>query len=185
MNWNDHSNLEGLHAFLGGSKYHWLNYDEDKLVQSYRNMVAKERGTRLHAFAAECISLRQKLPRSKRTLNSYVNDSINLSMDPEVALFYSKYCFGTADAIVFKKDVLTIHDLKTGTIPAHIEQLEIYAALYCLEYRMKPSDIHIDLKIYQNDEILYHSPEADEIAPIMDKIVYFDEILKKVHEEEY
>lgn len=184
MNWNDHSNIEGMHAFLGGSKYHWLNYDEEKLQLTYRNNLARIRGTELHEFAAMCIKLRQKLPRSKRTLNSYVNDSINLSMNPEVPLFYSENCFGTADAISFKKDILTIHDFKSGVIPAHIEQLEIYAALFCLEYRVKPSDIRMDLKIYQNDEILYHNPEADEIAPIMDKIVTFDRIIKKIQKED-
>lgn len=184
MNWNDHSNIDGLHAFLGGSKYHWLNYDEEKLSTTYRNMIAKERGTKLHEFAAMCINLRQKLPRSKRTLNSYVNDSINLSMKAEQPLFFSENCFGTADAISFKKDILTIHDLKTGVIPAHIEQLEIYAALFCLEYRVKPADIHINLKIYQNDEILYHDPQEDEIAPIMEKIVTFDKIIKNIQKEE-
>lgn len=184
MNWNDHSNIDGLHAFLGGSKYHWLNYDEEKLSTTYRNMIAKERGTKLHEFAAMCINLRQKLPRSKRTLNSYVNDSINLSMKAEQPLFFSENCFGTADAISFKKDILTIHDLKTGVIPAHIEQLEIYAALFCLEYRVKPADIQINLKIYQNDEILYHDPQADEIAPIMEKIVTFDKIIKNIQKEE-
>ena len=184
MNWNDHSNLEGMHAFLGGSKYHWLNYDEDKLITTYRNLLAKEMGVKLHNYAAMSIELRQKLPRSRRTLNAYVNDSINLSMTPEVPLFYSRNCFGTADAISFKKNVLTIHDLKTGVIPAHIEQLEIYAALYCLEYHKKPSDIHTNLKIYQNDEILFHEPSAGEIGMIMDKIVYFDELITRVEKEE-
>lgn len=184
MNWNEHSNIRGSHAFLGGSKYHWINYDEDKLIQTYRNLLAKQRGIRLHAYAAESIALRQKLPRSKRTLNAYVNDSINLSMVPEQELYYSPFCYGTADAISFKKDILTIHDYKSGIIPAHIEQLEIYAALFCLEYQIKPTDIKTDLKIYQNDEILYHSPKADEIYPIMDKIVYFDKVLNKFQKEE-
>lgn len=183
MNWNDHSNIEGLHAFLGGSRYHWINYDDEKLATSYRNNLAKIKGVELHEFAAMCINLRQKLPRSKRTLNSYVNDSINLSMRAEQPLFYSENCFGTADAIAFKKDILTIHDFKSGVVPAHIEQLEIYAALFCLEYKIKPSDIHINLKIYQNDEILFHDPEADEIAPIMDKIITFDQIIKNIQKE--
>lgn len=184
MNWNEHSNLEGLHAFLGGSKYHWINYSEEKLATTYRNTLAALRGTELHAFAAMCINLRQKLPRSKRTLNAYVNDSINLSMRAEQPLFYSENCFGTADAISFKKDILTIHDFKSGVIPAHIEQLEIYASLFCLEYKIKPTEINIFLKIYQNDEVLFHNPEADEIAPIMDKIVTFDKIIKSIQKEE-
>ena len=35
MNFNRHSNLEGQHAFLGASKYHWINYDESKVAESY------------------------------------------------------------------------------------------------------------------------------------------------------
>ena len=30
MDFNQHKELEGLHAFLGASKYHWINYSEDK-----------------------------------------------------------------------------------------------------------------------------------------------------------
>ena len=123
MQWNDHSRLTGQHAFLGASKYHWLNYDRDRLVDAYLSNQAKERGTRLHAFAAECIELKQKLPKSKKTLNAYVNDAIGFRMTPEVVLYYSPNCFGTADAIMFDDGVLRIHDLKTGTVPAHMEQL--------------------------------------------------------------
>ena len=58
-----------------------------------------------------------------------------------------------------------------------MEQLEIYAALFCLEYKVKPSDIEIELRIYQNDEILVHNPTAEDIVPIMDKIVHLNNIL--------
>ena len=36
MIWNDHSRdvPEGSHAFLGASKYSWLNYTEDKLKET-------------------------------------------------------------------------------------------------------------------------------------------------------
>ena len=101
MQWNDHSRLTGQHAFLGASKYHWLNYDAQRLADAYMNFQAKEKGTRLHAFAAECITLRQKLPKSKKTLNAYVNDAIGFRMNPEMVLYYSENCFGTADAITF------------------------------------------------------------------------------------
>ena len=30
MTFNKHYDLMGKHAFLGASKYHWINYDEDK-----------------------------------------------------------------------------------------------------------------------------------------------------------
>lgn len=95
MQWNDHSRLVGQHAFLGASKYHWLNYDTQRLVDAFMSCQAKEKGTRLHAFAAECINLKQKLPKSKKTLNAYVNDAIGFRMDPEQVLFYSENCFGT------------------------------------------------------------------------------------------
>lgn len=36
MNFNNHSNLEGQHAFLGASKYHWINYGEDKVAEAYQ-----------------------------------------------------------------------------------------------------------------------------------------------------
>lgn len=109
MNWRDHSRLTGKHALLGASNYHWLNYDADRLTNAVLNYQAKERGTRLHAFAAECIALKQKLPKSKKTLNTYVNDAIGFRMDTEQVLYYSDNCFGTADAITFNSGFLRIH----------------------------------------------------------------------------
>ena len=87
---------------------------------------------------------------------------------------------GTADAIAFRNNFLRIHDLKTGRRPVHIEQLEIYAALFCLEYRVKPSDIRMELRIYQNDEILVHEPTAEDISQIMNKIVHSDKLLLEI-----
>lgn len=184
MNWNTHSAIKGSHAFLGASKYHWVNYTDDKLIEAYTRYTAAQRGTRLHDLASELISLGQKLPRSKKTLNMYVNDAIGFRMRPEQPLFYSENCFGTADAISFKDGLLRIHDLKTGVIPAHMEQLLVYSALFCLEYRMKPSDIHMELRIYQNDEVLVYNPEVDEVVPIIDKIISFDKLLNKIKAEE-
>lgn len=183
MNFNKHSSFEGLHAFLGASKYHWINYDDDKLIKSYNSFMAAQKGTELHEFASQCIKLGQKLPKSSKTLNMYVNDAIGFKMTPEQVLVYSENCFGTADAISFRKNFLRIHDFKSGTVPAHMEQLQIYAALFCLEYDMKPSDIDIELRIYQNDQIIYSNPEGDAILPIMDKIISFDKILRKIKQE--
>ena len=104
-------------------------------------------------------------------------------METEVVLFYSERFFGTADSISFRNNVLRIHDLKTGRHPANIEQLEIYAALFCLEYRIKPSDINIELRIYQNDEVLCHSPAPEDIVQIMDHIVHLDKLLEKLEDE--
>ena len=126
MIFNNHSNLEGQHAFLGASKYHWINYDETKVADAYSKFLATQRGTVLHDFACQCITLGQKLPKSQKTLNMYVNDAISFRMVPEQILFYSENCFGTADTIVFRNGTLRIHDLKTGVVPAHMEQLEIY-----------------------------------------------------------
>lgn len=184
MNWNKHFDLKGQHAFLGASKYHWINYDEDRLAEVYSRYTAAQRGTIIHDFAAQCINLGQKLPRSQKTLNMYVNDAIGYKMKPEQVLYFSENCFGTADTISFRNGLLRIHDLKTGVIPAHMEQLMIYAALFCLEYRKKPSDIEMELRIYQNDEILICNPEVDEIAPIIDKIITFDKLLTKIKSEE-
>lgn len=184
MNFNKHSDFEGQHAFLGASKYHWINYSDDKLTESYFKMMATQKGTELHEFAAQCIRLGQQLKISKKTLGMYVNDAIGFKMSPEQVLYYSDNCFGTCDAISFRKNFLRIHDLKTGITPAHIEQLEIYAALFCLEYKIKPSDIEIELRIYQSDEILYHRPTVEDLVPIIDKIISFDRLITKIKSEE-
>lgn len=115
------------------------------------------------------------------TVKTYINDGIAYKMTPEQPLVYSLYFYGTTDCISFRNNVLRIHDLKTGSIPAHIEQLEIYAALFCLEYKIKPVDIQIELRIYQNDEILHHEPSVDDIVPIMDLIQTRDEELNKIY----
>lgn len=184
MNFNKHSNLEGRHAFLSPSKYHWLTYDEQKLCATWISNQAKEKGTRLHAFAAECIRLGERLPKEKRTLNLYVNDGIGYQMEPEQILYYSDFCFGSADTISFRRNFLRIHDLKTGETPASMNQLEIYAALFCLEYGMKPSSIKMELRIYQNNQVLVHKPEAERIYDIMQTVIESDKILAKLKESE-
>lgn len=184
MNFNKHLNLEGRHAFLGASTYHWINYNDEKVAESYSKFLARQKGTELHEFAAQCIKLGQKLPRSKKTLNSYVNDAIGFKMQPEQILYYSDNCFGTADAISFRNGMLRIHDLKTGIVPAHMEQLLIYTALFCLEYKVKPSTIDVELRIYQCDEILTCNPTPDEIQHIINKIISADKIISKIISEE-
>lgn len=184
MNFNKHSNLEGQHAFLGASKYHWINYDEEKIAESYLNHLAAQKGTILHSFAAQCISLGQKLPKSQKTLNLYVNDAIGFKMIPEQVLKYSNNCFGTADAISFRNGLLRIHDLKTGVTPANMKQLMVYAALFCLEYGYKPDEIEIELRIYQNNDHEFHNPSAEDIYMIMEKIVAFDKVIDGIREQE-
>lgn len=183
MNFNKHSNLIGQHAFLGASNYHWLNYDQEKLQTVYTNMQMVQRGTRLHSLAKELIELGVKLPKTKATLNMYVNDAIGYRMTPEQVLYFSENCFGTADAISFKSGLLRIHDYKSGTTPASMKQLEIYNALFCLEYGYKPFDIQSELRIYQANEILVEEPDPENIAYIMDKIITFDKYINKLKEE--
>ena len=184
MIFTKHSNLEGLHAPFGASQSAWLRYDDEKILATYNNMKAKEMGTRLHAWAKETIDLGIKQPRSKKTIYAYVNDAIGYKMDTEIVLFYSPRFFGTADSICFRNGTLRIHDLKTGVTKVHMEQLMIYAALFCLEYKIKPSDIEIELRIYQSDEVLYHNPTAESISSIMDRIVYLDKMLERLDCEE-
>lgn len=183
MNFVKHLNLEGLHAPFSPSQSSWLRYDDDKIMESYMNKKAAAMGTRLHAWVKETIDLGIKQPRSNKTLYAYVNDAIGFKMSTEVILYYSDYFFGTADAICFRNGTLRIHDLKTGKTPVHMEQLEIYAALFCLEYKVKPGDIDMELRIYQNDKVLVHKPTAEDIVPIMDTIVHLNKVLEKIDEE--
>lgn len=184
MNFNKHSGLEGKHAFLSASKYHWVNYDEEKLINTYLTYQAAARGSELHEFACEAIKLGVKLRGSKRTLDMYVNDAIGFKMTPEQVLYYSPNAFGTADAISFRKNFLRIHDLKTGVSKVSMLQLEIYASLFCLEYNVKPNEIGMELRIYQNDDVMIHEPDPDEIFHIMDKIVIFDNKIEEMRSEE-
>lgn len=195
MIYNQHLNLNGKHAFLGASVYRWLNYDENKLLESYANSKAQEVGTALHDIAASLIKNKMKLshgPKDKKWVNyllnqkgflnkffdidrifdnlvNYVNDAIGFLMDQEVLLYYSDNCFGTTDAIRYdeRTNILRISDLKTGVSPVHMDQLEVYAALFLLEYgkelNINLSDLRIELRIYQNGDILYLDTEDHEI----------------------
>ena len=192
MKFYNHKNLEGLHALFSPSQSHWLRYDDEKAIEVFRNRKASEMGSRLHQWAKDTIDLGIKQPRSNNTLSAYVNDAIGFKMSTEVVLFYSERFFGTADAISFRYDknsgceVLRIHDLKTGKvgkIEGHIEQLEVYAALFCLEYKIKPGDIRIELRVYKNNEVVVHEPTAEDIVPIIDKIIHLDKLLMKQEED--
>jgi len=182
MNFNSHYNLEGKHAFLSPSVYHWINYDEQRLTARWVLARAAARGTALHALAHQAIKLGVKLSTANKTLSMYVADAIGYNMSVEQVLYYSDNCFGTADTISFRRSQLRIHDLKTGVARTSEKQLMVYAALFCLEYGISPFDIEIELRIYQNDEVRTYKPDADEIVHIMSTIVAFDrriEILKE------
>ena len=181
MNFRTHSALEGRHAFLSASKYHWVNYSVEKLENAYRNYSAQILGTKFHEFAKKAIELGVQMPRSKSTLNLYINDAIKFKMTPEQPLYYSENAFGTADAICFDEEnmVLRIHDLKTGVTKASFVQLEVYAALFCLEYGVNPYDIDFKLRIYQSNEVRKWQSPSEVIRAIMDQIVIFDKEIEK------
>lgn len=182
MKFNRHPNLDGIHAFLSPSKYSWVNYDDQKLETVYSNWRASQLGTELHELAARAINLGVKLPKTKQTLNMYVNDGIGFRMSTEVCLFYSINAFGTADTISFRNNFLRIHDLKNGRTPASIKQLKIYAALFCLEYHFNPRDIEMELRLYQLDEVLVDTPDPEEILFIMERIVAFDKRINEIRD---
>lgn len=184
MRFNRHSEIEGRHAFLSPSTYHWLGYSEEKLADRYLTQRAAARGTRLHELAKDLIREKVRLPRTNKTLNMYVNDGIGYRMTPEQPLFYSYNCYGTADTISFRRNVLRVSDLKTGVSKASFNQLVVYAALFCLEYNFRPGEIDYELRIYQNDEIGLYIPEVDEVAHAMDRIVTFDKLLEQIKSDE-
>ncbi len=182
MIFNSHLGLAGKHAFLSPSTYSWLNYDDQKLEARFHAAMAARRGSDIHAFAHEAIRLGLKLSRANQALSTYVNDAIGYKMRCEQTLYYSDNCFGTADTICFRRNKLRIHDLKTGITATSVKQLEIYAALFCLEYEVSPFDIEIELRIYQRDEIRVFEPEPEAIEYIMQKIVEFDQQIESIKE---
>ena len=193
MNFNQHYNLSGLHAPFPASQSAWIRYDDDKAKEVYTRRKAAELGSKLHEWAKQTIDLGIKQPKSNKTLYAYVNDAIGFKMSTEVVLFYTDRFFGTADAISFRADrktgrmALRIHDLKTGVVgdpERHFEQLKVYAALFCLEYKFKPSEIDIVLGVYKKDEVAFCEPEPEEIVEIINKIIHLDKLLAKIDNEE-
>ena len=184
MIFNNHERFRGKHAFLSPSQCSWLNYSDEKLMQRIEAQEAIERGTALHEYAEQAIKLGihqlEKNPEFP-SVSQFINDAIDMHMTPEVPLVWSDNFYGTADAISFgrekRKDILRIHDLKTGETPAKFEQLRTYAALFCLEYGYTPGEIKTELCIYQFGKIKKECPTAEDILPIMDKIQRFDDIL--------
>lgn len=196
MQWNDHKQLEGKHAFLGASNFHWVNWNDQIFENRYYSQFSTTIGTAIHALAHDCILNRTKLNKHDRhlieitlyhayipkdaydpddilmNLIPFVNDAIGYHMSSEILLYYNNYCFGTCDAISFseKERILRIHDLKTGTTTAHMEQLLIYAALFCLEYHKNPHQFKTELRIYQNFNIVVEEPDANDIETFMNLI---------------
>lgn len=190
MLFNRHSELEGRHAFLSPSYYHWLNYDHQKLEARFHTVSAARRGTDMHKLAQDAIRLRVFIHESNDAFADYVNDCISWGMSPEVPLFYSENCFGTPDAMKYEEappeldgaSLLLISDLKTGTTAAKFKQLEVYAALFFLEYGFSPLETLIQLRIYQVDDVRLFEPSGEDILAIMDTIIEFDAKIEEFKE---
>lgn len=165
-----------LHSKVGSTK-NLMNNIETYIYAKYsqKDSNYKELGLKL-------ISNLSCLPKeSFETVKAYINDAIGYRMTPEQILYYSDSIFGTADTISFRDNFLRIHDLKTGSTPAHMEQLLIYAALFCLEYKLNPNSFHAELRLYQNNNVLCHEPESTEIASIIDQIILIDKTISKIN----
>ena len=133
---------------------------------------------RLKAEFPGCYVLKNDPNYILNNLVPYVSDAIDFGMETEVGLKYSEVCFGTTDAIQYyeKEKLLRIHDLKTGITPAHMEQLQIYEALFFLEYGeqlgITPKDIDCELRIYQDGEIVPFNPDPKDTEDIMQKAIH-------------
>lgn len=181
MRFNQHLELEGRHAFLSPSSPHWLNYEDERLLERYDNHMNAQLGTRLHNIAKELIDLGLNQPNTTQTFNMYVNDCIGYRMSTEIPLFATPNCFGTADAISYDEEtgLLRIFDLKNGVTPTKFTQLEVYAALFCIEYKKRPMELEYDLRIYQSDEVRHSDTTGEDIAYIISRIESHDKLLKQ------
>lgn len=184
MRWNRHLSLQGEHAFLSPSQYHWIHYTPNRLLDRWTAMQASAYGTMQHEYAMREIKA-GRLSDLVGTIGLFINDGIKYKMQCEQVLYYSDNCFGTADNIAFKRKLLRIHDLKTGVVAGSVHQLEIYAALFCLEYEIDPFDIRIELRIYQADEVAIFDADPEDIQFIMERIQEFDKIIsyRRLEEE--
>lgn len=187
MRFHKHSDLEGKHSFLSPSKYAWLRYDDQKLERMFMEHLAHLRGMEEHEFAARAIKLGHRMPDEQKTMNLYINDCIGWRMKPEVTLYWSEFCHGTADAIGFQesKQILRVSDLKTGKNPTKFDQLIVYAALFCLEYEFtKPWEIETELRIYQGNAAKLLVADPDEIFHAMDRILTGTRLLEEIRAEQ-
>jgi hypothetical protein len=190
MTFKKNTRIIGQHAFLSPSNYEWLNYDEDKLKRVYRARQQTRRGTEEHAYAQQAIQLGIKQADNGSTLSLYINDCIGYRLQPEVPLYYSDDCFGTADAAGVRQErsgyVLRINDLKTGVTPASMSQLLIYAGIFFFEYAptFTPQNTKTILRIYQNNAFEELIPEFDEIMVIMSRIKTAAQVIAYMREED-
>lgn len=183
MRWNKHSRLEGEHAFPSPSSYHWINYSPERLAERWITSRSAMSGTQQHDYACRQI-LAGRLSTFPGTLGMFINDAIELKLTPEQPLFYSENCFGTADAIGFRYRKLIVGDLKTGISKPSVHQLEVYDALFCLEYEVDPRAIKHELRIYWQNECHIFEADPEEIWTIMEKIQESDRLINQLRLEE-
>lgn len=185
MRFNTHSAIAGQHAFLSPSQYHWIRYTDQKLQARWTARQASARGTSLHDLAHNAIRLGVEFSRREDpTLSAYVADGIKYKMSVDQPVFYSDNCFGTVDSISYRRRQLRIHDLKTGINRASMDQLRVYAAIFCLEYAVSPYDIKIELRIYQAGEIIIEQPDPSVISNYMETIIWADMEIERYKLEE-
>lgn len=212
MIWQDHSrdNHRGDHALFAPSQMSWVKDDDaEDVYERYYRILAKDIGTIVHRIAKKCITTNTKFSKTAArqlitmelvsqgiprpafdegylasNFVNFVNDAIGFMMTPERELYFSEWCWGTTDAISVddKKRIVRIHDLKTGVTPAKFLQLEIYAALFYLEYNRKPGEYTTELRIYQGGEVMEEYPTAEDIVPIMDSIIWHTKIMNEAKE---
>lgn len=208
MQWHDHSNwIFDEHSFLSPSKKTWVNYDDETLIKNYKSYLTQPKlGTAVHDLANRLILKEHKLNKTEwclvawdlediyglpkfaiskslifENLRLFVNDSITYKCQTEQRLIYTPHAFGKADAIQLIDNTLYIFDLKTGANPADIDQLISYAALFCLEYNVKPSNLKFDLRLYQYDSIITDPNITPEVVEARMKVyVHHNDILNKV-----
>lgn len=176
MRFNKHLDLAGEHAFLSPSQYHWVNYTPERLIERWTTAQASVYGVMQHEYAHREIR-EGNLSTLVGTIGLYINDAIKYRMTCEQILYYSENCFGTADTISFRYNILRIHDLKTGVIKGSVHQLEVYAALFCLEYDKDPFEIKMELRIYQDNQVIVYDADPEDILFIMKRIQEFDKII--------
>lgn len=183
MRFNKHLRIQGEHAFLSPSNYHWINYTSSRLSERWTALQAAAWGTAQHEYAMNEIRA-GRLSEHSGILGMYINDCINDRMETEQVLYYSENCFGTADAIAFRYKKLKVYDYKSGLVKASVHQLEVYAAIFCLEYEMDPFKMDIELRIYQDDEVSVFDADPEDIKLIMETIVEFDKQIEQLKREE-
>ena len=171
MIFNKHSELEGRHAILSPSKHYWLNYDDEGLMRNYISSFATDIGTLVHEYASDRIKYRLPIDIENEEaknglLMHLLKNGIPFRVIDLDRLFYNLVPY-VNDAIGYRM--------------ASMDQLLCYAGLFFLEYKRdyRPQTMKVELRIYQNQEVLVNQPSSEEVKAVMDKIIHGDAVLSK------